>query len=109
MWLQLSQVAVINAGEQVMLNLQVQPTSEQIHEIIIWGHIVSSENLVNKEVFRKLFRSMRCQMIDLRADHEANWEQVHRNDWEQEALNWEAVEEEGDDMDHEEVEGEPGF
>jgi hypothetical protein len=50
----------------VMLDLHIQPTSEEIHQIVICSYIMRCKYLVDEKVFRKLFIRMWRQMIYLR-------------------------------------------
>ena len=59
MGLQLSQVAVVDTREQVVLNLQIKSTSEEINEVIVGSNIMRSDNLVLEEVIRELFCCVR--------------------------------------------------
>jgi hypothetical protein len=104
--LDLVQVAVIYAGEQVMLDLHIQPSSEEEDEVVISGDIVRGENLMNEEVVRELFVRVWRQVIDLTRDHEANGEHIDWHYREQERLHSQTVQEEGNNVDNKEVEGE---
>ena len=74
MGLQLSQVAVVDTREQVVLNLQIKSACEEINEVIVGGDIMWSDNLVLEEVIRELFCCVWGKVVYLWADHEAHGE-----------------------------------
>ena len=59
------QVAVVHTGEQMVLNLHVETSSQQEDQIVICGNIMGSDYLMLKEILVKLIICVRCEMIDL--------------------------------------------
>ena len=66
---------------------------------------MSSENLMDEKVIRKLLSRVWRQVIDLRADHEAYWKEVDWDDWEQKAFDCQTMKNEREYMDHKDVKG----
>lgn len=74
-----------------MLYLHVQAACEQEHQVIIGGNIMRGDNLVFEEVLIELLGCVRGQVIYLRGDHEANREEVDRQDREEDGFDSKSV------------------
>ena len=94
----LLKVTVVNAGEQVMLDLHVQSTCEEPCEMAVDCYVVRGLDLVNKKVLVELVHGFRHEMVDLAANHELDREQVHRNYGKDQTLESQTVKEERDDV-----------
>ena len=68
-----------------------------------------SDNLVYKEIFVELLSCVRGQVINLRGNHEANWEEVNRQDREKEPFKGKSVKNEREQVNHKSIEKEPNF
>ena len=87
----LVQVAVVHRGEQVVLDLHVQPACQQEHKVVVGGDVVRGDDLVFEEVLVELVRVVRGQVIDLAGYHEAHREEVDGQNGEQEASQGKSV------------------
>lgn len=89
----------------MVLDLHVQPASQQEHKVVVGSNIVGGDDLVFEEVLVELVRVVRCQVIDLAGNHEAHREEVDGQDGEQEASQGKSVQNERDNVHYKTVEG----
>jgi hypothetical protein len=63
-------VAVVDRGEQVVLNLKIQAAHVEVQQVAIWGYVMTRYNLVNVEVLTVLVVCLGREVVDLTANHE---------------------------------------